>query len=282
MSNQTVLLQMTALFPAATLVILHFYLEPLRWHFVYFRRSRPWCTVRDLYLATALASYLLPFKMGIPLRIALVARVLHFKSRFTLGRMALDSVLMFVCWAVLASLAGGLQVGPSILRLTSWQAVLASLVLLLVFFVLLYLARGSFLRSLEITHHVGARGALVVLAVGTVDVAGYGFRHGFMAVAVGLDPALFWTWSSLGLVATFSGILSGLPLGIGGYDAILLGSYIAVGGEPSQALQVVILNRILSFGTAGLLGAPAARRLGFGASIAEYWVRLKEMVGGRR
>ena len=118
------------------------------------------------------------------------------------------------------------------------------------------------------------------LVIAVIDVLSYGLRHALLAIALGLDPSLWMTWSALGIVATFAGIASGMPMGLIGYDATLILLFSASGAAPAEAALVVASNRGLSLVTAAILGAPAAHRLGLGTGVVGFLKKLKEMASG--
>ncbi|MDI3260690.1 MAG: hypothetical protein QJR02_13470 [Sinobacteraceae bacterium] len=267
-----------ALLGAGALTTAHFYAEPLRWAQAYLARRYAWQRIRDLYLATALASYLLPFKMGIPLRVGLALQVTRLDPGSLVALMAADGFIMLSCWSGIALAVGGVQAHSLLPRVDPAWLILA------VFILGLSLASFGYVRWRKRASDAprffgcGVGAVPIAIAIGVVDVLSYGPRHGLIALGMGLDPMRFWTWSALGIIATFSGILSGLPMGLLGYDGVLLASYTAAGAEPSKAVLVLLCNRLLSFAVAAGLGVPAARRLGIGAGIHQYWRRLREMV----
>src|ERR1700712_4568579 len=94
-------------FCAFLATVLHFYAEPLRWQRYYLGSADRWRSVRDLFMSTSLASYLLPFKLGLPLRLVLCARVLQ-RPNGEIGLiMAIDAMITLLVWGGVAVLAGG-------------------------------------------------------------------------------------------------------------------------------------------------------------------------------
>ena len=121
----------------------------------------------------------------------------------------------------------------------------------------------------------------VAITVTAVDVLGYGLRHVLIAVAFGLDPLLWSSWATMGIVATFAGIISGMPMGLLGYDATLTLLFNTLGTNPMQIALVLVCNRGMSLAAASVLGFPAAHRLGLGGGIIRLWRRFREIAGGK-
>src|SRR5690606_38468616 len=89
------------------LVLTHFYAEAFRWWVVWLRPKANWVQVRDVFNATALGSYLLPFKLGLPLRLLMISRYAGLSHLSTTGTMALDSATSLVIWSAFGLALGG-------------------------------------------------------------------------------------------------------------------------------------------------------------------------------
>ena len=105
-------------------------------------------------------------------------------------------------------------------------------------------------------------------------------RHALLVLLVCGNPHLMLTGGAIGIVATFAGIVSGLPMGLVGYDATLVALLALVGVPLDQALLVALVNRGLNLGAAALLGVPATLRLGLGSGFWMVLRRLREMGHG--
>ncbi|KRB39514.1 hypothetical protein ASD82_10915 [Rhodanobacter sp. Root179] len=90
-----------------------------------------------------------------------------------------------------------------------------------------------------------------------------------------------WIGGSIGIIATFAGIVSGLPMGLVGYDATLVALLTLVGVPPEQALLIALINRALNLASAAMLGIPAAMRLGLGSSVGSIIRKFREIAHDR-
>ena len=106
---------------AIALTAAHFYAEPIRWQRAYFNGTYGWSKVRDLFLSTSLASYLLPFKLGIPLRLLLSARVTGMGVKDLGLIMAADAIVVLLAWSVVTLLVGGYRVVDLLPIEQSWR-----------------------------------------------------------------------------------------------------------------------------------------------------------------
>ncbi len=274
--------QVGMLLIALALTVGHFYAEPARWRLAYVR-EKSWQSTRDLFFATSLASYLLPFKLGIPLRLVLSSRVLAIGASRLATVVAIDTAVTLAAWGSIALVAGGksavdLLSGVALRSQTLWVAGGA------VALALLALCLGRVRRAvytLWTSVRESPKEVVAALALAMIDVLSYGPRHAAIAIAIGLSPDRWGVWASCGIVATFAGIASGMPMGLVGYDATLMLLLGATGVDSSQALIIVAINRVMSIASAVLLGLPAAYRLGLGGGMVAVFRRMREMARGR-
>lgn len=280
-------MQAALLLAAYLLTIVHFAAEPLRWKTCYLPRGMGLGVayrVRDAIYCTALASYLLPFKMGIPLRLVILRRESGMEMRPLGATIALDAGLSMVAWAgwvAVCMWAAALKWRPPA---ATWWLVIAGLTGALV---LLFCTGRSIpslgnIREAFAAMRDSSRRAVLSLAVLAGDVFSYGLRHACLIWLVGGDPALLAIGGAIGIVATFAGIVSGLPLGLLGYDASLVGLMVGAGFGAKEAISVALLNRGMNLLCAALLGLPAAMRLGLGTGISSIVGKLKELLNERR
>lgn len=264
----------------------HFWLEPLRWNRCYlpseYRVDR-WANVRDALFSTALATYLLPFKLGIPLRMVLLGRYAGLSAQFTGMLIAVDGMLSLIAWSSLAAASLWLTAlhwqPPAIV----WVLAVAMIASLIIALVVLGHLRSRWLQRLreaflliESPWRRITTATLVLLG----DVFSYGVRHALLVLLVTGDPHLMLITAAIGIVATFAGIISGLPMGLLGYDATLIGLLALVGVQLDHALLVALINRALNLTAAILLGLPATYRLGLGSGLRAILRKLREMAHG--
>ncbi len=271
--------RLTALWRPTTLLLLfllyasHFVAEPLRW-LLYAGHpvvrdaqdstARPDnfapSTVFACFNVTALLSYSLPFKLGLPIRLYLLSHTLRLGHGVIMRLMAVDAVLTLGCWAAIALLlllllpdvAGLLlqRMNPLVLALAlAAAAVLAA--------TLLWRKGRSLLAALQSTSPTLA---LWVCASLAVDILFYGVRHAVLADLMQLEITGYQVFI-IGIVATFTGIVSTLPMGLGAYDATLVALLALYGIDVEAALLVAIANRLGMILTSIVLGLPSSLSL---------------------
>lgn len=268
--------------------LLHFVMEPWRWRLAYLPASEnqdDWKKVRDSLYCTAFATYLLPFKLGLPLRVALLRGSARLDLRYIGAVLALDGLISLAVWSLLAAACvwvAALHWQPPAYVWVAGALGAAGLGAILFFRRNLWgrladrwrEAMAAFVRPwLRI-----AKASVIV----ALDVLSYGVRHALLVFLVTGSLADMLPGAAIGIVATFAGIVSGLPMGLLGYDATLV-ALLGVAGVPVEhALFVALINRGLNIGSAVLLGVPASARLGMGSRIPSILARLKELAHGKR
>ena len=265
------------------ITLLHFMLEPVRWNWCYLstgtnRQLRG--RIRDALFCTALATYILPFKLGIPLRLVLLRKSGDIAISIIGMVMAVDAFLSLAAWTLMSF--GSAWIGavhwkpPGCL----WPIGLAAAAI----FVGLTYMRGSnrtglFKRAREALLAFDRPWVRSLRSMGILflDVASYGVRHAGLVLLVTGDVSALLAAGAAGILATFAGILSGLPMGLIGYDATLVALLAVAGIQPEQALLVALVNRGLNLCSAALLGIPAAMRLGLGTNFGSIVRRIREV-----
>ncbi|MES2405146.1 MAG: lysylphosphatidylglycerol synthase domain-containing protein [Pseudomonadota bacterium] len=267
--------------------LLHFVMEPWRWRFAYLPASEnrdDWRKVRDSLYCTAFATYLLPFKLGLPLRVALLRGSARLDLRYIGAVLALDGLISLVVWSMLAAVCvwvAALRWQPPTYVWIAGALGTAGLGALLLFRRNL---RGRLAAHWREAMAAFARPWLRIAKASTIvglDVLSYGVRHALLVFLVTGNPADMLPGAAIGIVATFAGIVSGLPMGLLGYDATLV-ALLGIAGVPGEhALFVALINRGLNIGSAVLLGVPASARLGMGSRIPSILARLRELAHGK-
>lgn len=259
LSSLETLLNVKVLTLLLALYGLHFLAEPLRW-VMYARvmeRAPDFMRILDCFNTTALLSYSLPFKLGLPLRLFLLSHFLAFENMKVVKLMAVDGMFTLLCWGLVA--AGLFFLVPEI---TAFFVQYLNAPLLLV--VLLLATAGAcwiVLKKQEqlasLARAVAPGVAMFVVATLVVDVLLYGVRHMVLADVLGLavDPGRIFI---IGILATFAGIISTLPMGLGAYDATLVALLALYGVEVEISLLLAVSNRLGMIGTSVILGVPSA------------------------
>lgn len=272
---------------AFLVTLLHFTLEPLRWKCSYLpRRSDPGAITgtRDALYCTALATYLLPFKLGIPLRVALLRNSARLELRFIGIVIALDGLISLFAWSMLTAASvwvAALHWHPPAYV---WLAGAVGMVGLGAVVVAQPRLRGRWLQrwqdALALLDRPWRRvGTAAGILVG--DVIAYGVRHALLVYLFTGEIRLMLVGGAIGVVATFAGIVSGLPMGLVGYDATLIALLAAAGVPVDQAVWVAVTNRALNLGSAAVLGVPAALRLRLGSGLVSILHRLWDLAHDR-
>jgi uncharacterized membrane protein YbhN (UPF0104 family) len=267
--------------------IVHFVMEPLRWNSCYLPASadlRTRTNMRDALYCTALATYVLPFKLGIPLRIFLLRRNGQLTLHFLGAAIGLDGIVSLCIWSLLAVVcawATALRWHPPWYL---WAAAAAIAAICIAIVVVQRTLGLRWLRRLQDAlktfdrpwRRIG-RSATIL----TLDVLSYGLRHALIVLLVTGDFAAMAAGAAIGIVATFTGIISGLPMGLVGYDATLIALLALAGVHADQALAIALINRLMNLSSAALLGIPAAMRLGLGSTLGSIIRRLREIANGK-
>lgn len=267
--------------------LLHFVMEPWRWRFAYLPDSESrddWKKVRDSLYCTAFATYLLPFKLGLPLRIALLRGSARLDLRYIGAVLALDGLISLAAWSLFAAVCvwvAALRWQPPTYVWIAGAICAAGLGAILFFRRNLrgrLAARGREAMAAFVHPWLRVAKASAIVAL---DIFSYGVRHALLVFLVTGNPADMLPGAAIGIVATFAGIVSGLPMGLLGYDATLVALLGAAGVPVEHALFVALINRGLNIGSAVLLGVPASARLGMGSRIPSILARLKELAYGK-
>lgn len=250
-------------------VLLHFAAEPWRWLLYLGPGGR--VTYRQLFAifaAASFGSYILPAKLGIPLRVYLLRRVLLLSLGELTALLSLDAVIYYGGWTVAASVGALLfpvSVEVSAASLVWVAAGGLSVVALGIWF---YQGRvfgrthsGSTrpriarvaAEGLAALRQAGVKAVLPSVAVTGVDVLGQSIRHWTLFYLVG-HPLSFEQAFAITSASIFSGLASLLPMGLGGYDVVLVLLLGASGVPVELALLVPVMNRTITVAISAALG----------------------------
>ncbi|MCP5143830.1 MAG: flippase-like domain-containing protein [Gammaproteobacteria bacterium] len=269
-------------------VILHYLAEPARWTTLFpaAARFRTWLSVFGF---TALVSYVFPFKLGLPLRIYFLNRKLKLSLPDLTSAMTLDAMLYYGLW-LLAGIAGFSLLTRRVdlpelpvavlLPLALAGAAVAVLVLLRV---RRRLTAGDWRGRIAgiIERFTPARMGIMA-AIVTVDILSQLARHFAMLVALGYSLAVV-DITALTAFAILAGLLSFTPMGLGGYDAVMVGGLTQLGVPVSIAVLVAVLNRVLTIAAAALIGSAGGHHLGMNPfRLASLRALLRGELAGNR
>lgn len=258
------LLKINTLLSLFFLYSCHFLAEPMRW-LTYSvnpltgvpQNGRNFIKIFACFNITALLSYSLPFKLGLPLRVFLLGHFLQIENAKLIKLMVMDSMFSLLCW-ILASLFLYFLIS----EIVNWS--LAHLNFLLVSALIAvasiagyWLIKTKGEQLLVILRTETASTKTLIMFTLIIDILLYGVRHLVLANMLGLnvpEDDVF----AIGILATFVGIISALPMGLGAYDVTLvalLGSY---GVDVEIGLLLAFSNRLGMIVTSIVLGIPSA------------------------
>ncbi|MFO1423621.1 MAG: lysylphosphatidylglycerol synthase domain-containing protein [Candidatus Competibacteraceae bacterium] len=258
-------------------VALHFLAEPLRWYFYDTRKidRRLGCYI-NVFNLSAVLSYFLPAKLGLPSRYFLLRNFSKLETSEIAGRMLLDGIIYYGIWAFSALLS--LFLLPINIGLSRNIKVFVILISVL-FAVLLSMVGWKTVRhfgkskinfsksKMRIFHEINHRlleqsPKVLVIAVSLVlaDIFSQGLRHMAFLEMIGQSYP-FNIVFPITAIAIFCGLLSMMPMGLGGYDGSLVLLLGVVGIPLDDSLQVIMINRVMSICVAAVFGLLASRML---------------------
>ena len=256
------LLKPGVLFPLLFLYACHFFAEPIRWvaYTWQIQEQGKFVRIFACFNITALLSYSLPLKLGLPLRLFLLRHFMKLKGKQIIQLMTLDGFFNLASWSIIA-----LLLIISIPEINAYYSGflnpdLLLLALIGLALILLWCLRLKGWLPLEAFRTVPGHIMLLILFTLTVDVLLYGIRHLLITQALGVDipPYIIFVIS---IVAVFAGIISTLPMGLGAYDVSLVALMGLYGVDIEMALIVAFSNRLGMILTSIMLGAPSSLAL---------------------
>lgn len=272
---------------AGLVTILHFVMEPMRWRAAYLPAGTAEDTagkVRDVLFCTALATYLLPFKLGIPFRIGLLRHRAALGMNYIAAVLALDGMISLCVWAACTAFfawVAALHWHPP------WYLWLGIMLAGLIGLAVIASAKHVTQKFVQRWHAAVVvmdrlwRRSGIAMGLLVVDVGSYWLRHVLLVLLVTKDTNALMMGGASGVVATFAGIISGMPMGLLGYDATLVALLSAVGVRVDQSILVVALNRGMNLAAAAIVGIPAGMRLGLGDGLISILRKLREIANGK-
>ncbi len=245
-------------------ILLHYLSEGARWWFYlrdrYATRERLLLSLLTVFSLTAFVTYLLPVKLGVPLRIYLLTSQLRLPLASASTLLLFDGLLSYGLWAAVTLALYPWFPRPSLPGELPLYLAIGLVVALAAFAI----ARRSIAAArrwreqLATLTPVALTGAVTVLAL---DIVGYIVRHGAILAALGTElapvPLAFATVASI-----TAGFLSMLPMGLGAYDVTLIFLLTLFGVPAEIAVLVPLINRAGNILVSVLLGIPASYHTG--------------------
>ncbi len=256
--------------------VLHFLSEVVRW-WLYLRKDvvgEP-ALLRKLlsiFSLTAFLTYLLPAKLGFPLRLYLLNSQLRITLTQTSVLLVVDGFLSYGTWLIATILLYlALPSFPFSGQVLPYAIGVLGLAFVAITFVVR--SRGAALRNLRAqVESIEFCTLLTAEFVLIVDIGGYVLRHAAILWALGmyLSPIQIAFATVLSITV---GFLSMLPMGIGAYDVTLILLLSQYGVPEEVAVVVPLINRVGNLLVAVLLGLPASYVTGM--SLITLRERLK-------
>jgi uncharacterized membrane protein YbhN (UPF0104 family) len=245
--------------------------EPLRWRSILKRNftSVSFSKIYHLLTATALISYTLPARSGLPVRFFLSKKILGLDYVTVGALLVVDSVLLYSSWFVVAVLGGFLIIPQKhFLSMTLGLAVIVSGVIVLSCFARMDWSRFSRFKRLSnfaIKFSNGLKMLTVRVSVFNMlllfsDIFFYGIRHTLILMGLGVQCSLI-SVSLIVAISIFAGFVSLMPLGLGGYDLSLVFLLTLIDVPRELALVVPVINRIVMIGVGLILGTISLSRI---------------------
>jgi len=274
-------------------VVVHFLAEPLRWRLYLGKSSeeKRLSVYLNVFNFTALLSYVIPLKMGLPARLWLLNRYLSKDAALLVSVLTIDGLVYYSIW-LLACIWAGYAAWGAVLDIFAFEA--KSFLILLSLFAIAVVLLVVLLRKLrglhilqrleksgkEIVSGLNAVAILGIVTVFLVDLSSQVFRHWMILYLLGYNIE---AEVILGITAVsiFAGMISFLPLGLGAYDVILVSLLVSVSVPLQDAILVPLINRGLSLSVALLLGMWGALSLGM-HPFHRGWIRsIRENFPGK-
>jgi uncharacterized membrane protein YbhN (UPF0104 family) len=260
-------------------VLVHFLSEPLRWR-VLFPATASVMNWISVFGVTALISYVFPFKLGIPLRVYFLSQKMHLSLTTVAGAMGLDALVYYGGW-LLAGMFGFVLLARSIALPEFPVVVLVSIALASAIIGAWIVPRAlRAIRRFEMRNRISlvlaqfTIGRIVLISVViSVDILCQLLRHAALAQALDVPIGII-AVSALAAFAILVGLLSFTPMGLGGYDAVMVTGLVQLGTPLSAALILVLLNRLLTIAAAMFIGGVGGWTLGFNPLNVSAFRRL--------
>lgn len=227
-------------------MLAHFANEPARWWCLFGKavpiRFSEWFGLLGLI---ALASYLLPAKVGIPARIFVLNRRYQLPISTISAILTWDIVISLLVWGAFGIAAAAWLVRHGVVF--DNRAVKHPVLVTVAALLLLALAAWGFgkLKSLKWwkSRPEIASGRLAgVVCLSAADAIAEGLRH--VALAQAMDLPLDMSTAFFGGIAAFAaGMLSLMPMGLGGYDLTLILVFSSAGVSWESTAQLCMVNR---------------------------------------
>lgn len=248
------------LFLALMATLAHFFAEVSRW-WVYLRKADGHDGVLfgklfSIFSITALVTYLLPAKLGIPIRVYLLTSRLKVRLATVTAYLVLDGAMAYGLWIFLGFVFY-MTYGES-LPVEQLHFLIATAAVVMVLGLLFRQRLRTLAAKLQEQFSlVSISGLFVAIAILLLDIVGYILRHWAILAAMNVELTL----PLIAYVTTVSiaaGFISMLPMGLGAYDVTLIFLLGTLGVPLDSAVLVPLFNRAVNMLVSLALGLPAS------------------------
>lgn len=269
--------------PLIATVLLHYLAEPSRW-LIYLRKSHAvrWSPLFQIFSLAALIGYVMPARLGLPLRVVLLRQKVGLSVAYATALLSVDGLINYACWTA-AALLGVLWFADRFPDVTG-TVLYTAMVVACIGTTLAIVVAKSRNRQKSINATAGTqtlyqrlisllftlvtmiddRVLFMSIAVSIMDIVGHVARHAILLHMIGHDisgPLVV----AITVISVFAGIVSFMPMGLGGYDLTLI-ALLGLNGVPaSDAVIVVLTNRLANLLVALPLGFSSGMFLGINA-----------------
>ena len=257
----------------------NYLMEPLRWCVyvqpVYLRKVG---SIFQVFFSVAFLTYVLPAKLGVPLRFWLVQRNLGLPATDTAVYLALDGALNVLVWTIACFLLGAGTMYKfytiDLLHAKYWLAFIG-LIAAVIFWAMLRWERPIRQRLVAALKHISITRLTLAILLFCMEIALFVFLHGSILRAIDL-PFIGWlSLATITVLSLYAGFLSMLPMGLVGYDVSIIFLLMQYGVGLEQAALVPVVYRLSIITMSILLGLPAIVRSGISFNLKELVKRIQ-------
>ncbi len=271
---------------AIIFVLLHFLAEPLRW-LVYAsdKNDNNFRKFFSIFSFTAFASYILPFKLGLPFRLYLLKKEANLTLEFIAKYMTIDGGVYYLCWFISAAIAASFGMSIVLNENINYLFVLVFSVMLISAVLISYATNCSPYKKVRILKFIKKSKTVIYslfsvnyttliysAIISIIDIGSQVFRHYFIVAAIGYDMSLY-VIAAITCTSIFTGLISMMPMGLLGYDAALIILLQQAGIPFESSIFVPIINRCLTLSTACILGILSAYSLNYSPLQSVYAIK---------
>ena len=242
-------------------MFIHYLLEPLRWYFYIGKVYKlNYKRMFSIFSLTALVSYLLPMKMGLPIRIFLLRTKAGMSFIQSSSILIVDGLINYSCWGIATTISLVLLIKHDLFKINFVFIVVVLIAVLTIYFIWKK-SRAVIPINVNInTEKIGNKKnsirhlisnlnlstILKSMLVMPIDIGSHVVHHWAIFSMLGINLE----WSAVFTITTvsiFTGLISMMPMGLGGYDAMLILLLTQYSIAPEHAISIAIINRLTSF-----------------------------------